>query len=105
MNWSAASFIVSVIILVVFLATSFKYGDITPAPSASRNPTTSPPVNKPIKRSFQRGDRVRATSQAGFHRGATGIVEFQEPNQERCWVLRDGAGSPVWYHSYELELV
>lgn len=52
---------------------------------------------------FEPGDRVRVTGRAGFHRGATGSVVFQEPNEQRCWVMRDGASSPVYYFNYELE--
>jgi hypothetical protein len=52
---------------------------------------------------FKRGDRVRATENAGFHRGAVGVVEFVEPSYQRVWVLRDRSGSPVCYAPNELE--
>jgi hypothetical protein len=53
---------------------------------------------------FKHGDRVRATEKSGFHRGATGTVQFQKAGAlDRCWVLRDGAGGPCWFYNYELE--
>lgn len=52
---------------------------------------------------FKRGDRVRASENAGFHRGATGVVEFVEPSYKRVWVLRDHSTSPVYYAPVELE--
>ena len=56
-----------------------------------------------IPRRFLRGDRVRATMNAGFHKGACGVVEFVEPSYNRVWVLRDHATTPVYYHPDELE--
>lgn len=55
------------------------------------------------QRVYKRGDRVRVTQRSGFNRGAVGVVEFQEPNDTRCWVIRDGAGSPCWFTNHELE--
>lgn len=52
---------------------------------------------------FKQGDRVRATQNAGFHRGAIGTIEFAEPNGHKVWVLRDGSGGPCWYYADELE--
>lgn len=52
---------------------------------------------------FDRGRRVVALDTAGFHRGARGSVSFQEPGPGgRVWVLRDGAGSEVFYYPHEL---
>ena len=65
-----------------------------------RKPKVVPEEDTPI---FQVGDRVRVNDTAGFHRGATGEVVFQEPSGKRCWVLRDGASSPCFYYNYELE--
>lgn len=56
-----------------------------------------------VPRRYLRGDRVRATMNAGFHKGATGVVEFVEPAYTRVWVLRDNSGTPVYYHPDELE--
>lgn len=50
---------------------------------------------------FDVGQRVIVAPHAGFHRGARGVVEFHAPDQ-RVWVLRDGAGSVVWYLPHEL---
>ena len=43
-----------------------------------------------------------ANHNAGFHKGAHGVIEYMTPNGE-IWVLRDGAGSPVFYHAPELD--
>lgn len=51
---------------------------------------------------FPVGQRVRVTSRSGFSRGAHGVVVFQEPNQGRVWVQRDGADSPSFFYGYEL---
>lgn len=51
------------------------------------------------------GDRVQVLQTAGFHKGATGVVEFIEPNGRKVWVTRDNSGSPVYYHRDELELI
>lgn len=56
-------------------------------------------------RQLQIGDRVRATNKAGFHRGATGVIQFIEPSGEKVWVLRDGSTTPVWYAPQELEII
>lgn len=53
---------------------------------------------------FRRGDRVRVTQSASFHKGAIGVVEFVQPSG-KVWVLRDNSGSPVYYHADELELI
>jgi hypothetical protein len=52
---------------------------------------------------FKRGDRVRVSENAGFHRGTVGVVEFVEPSYKRVWVLRDFSDSPVYYSPAELE--
>lgn len=56
-------------------------------------------------RKIQTGDRVQATMNAGFHKGAKGTVRFVEPSYEKVWVLRDGASSPVFYHPDELVIL
>lgn len=57
-------------------------------------------------RKFEPGTRVRANQTAGFHRGAEGTVQFQEPGSHfRVWVLRDKADSPVFYYPDELDLL
>lgn len=48
------------------------------------------------------GSRVRVRGNAGFHRGARGVVVFQEPNNQRCWVVRDHTTSPVFFYNHEL---
>jgi hypothetical protein len=53
---------------------------------------------------FRVGDRVQVKQTAGFHKGATGVIDFIEP-LGKVWVTRDGAGSPVYYHNEELELI
>lgn len=52
---------------------------------------------------FVRGDRVVANQNAGFHKGAHGVVEFVEPSGKKVWVLRDHATTPVYYHPDELD--
>ena len=59
--------------------------------------------NQPI--SFKRGDRVKVKQTAGFHKGASGVVEFVEPSGEKIWVTRDGASSPVFYYGEELDAI
>ena len=59
--------------------------------------------NEPI--SFKRGDRVKVKQTAGFHKGASGVVEFVEPSGEKIWVTRDGASRPVFYYGEELEAI
>ena len=59
--------------------------------------------NEPI--SFKRGDRVKVKQTAGFHKGASGVVEFVEPSGEKIWVTRDGASSPVFYYGEELDAI
>jgi hypothetical protein len=54
---------------------------------------------------FFRGTRVRANSTAGFHKGATGTVEFVEPSGQKIWVLRDGSSGPVFYIPSELDII
>lgn len=50
------------------------------------------------------GQRVRVNDGSGFHRGAFGRVEFQEPTHEgRVWVLRDGALTPAYFYPRELD--
>lgn len=56
-------------------------------------------------RRFEVGQRVVSLGTSGFHQGAHGVVQFQEPNfQGRVWVLRDGSGQPVFFYPHELEL-
>lgn len=55
-----------------------------------------------VFRPFEKGDRVVANQKAGFHRGAHGVIEYITPSSE-IWVLRDGAGSAVYYHAIELD--
>lgn len=50
------------------------------------------------------GDRVKVKNTAGFHKGATGEINFIEP-LGRVWVTRDNSGSPVYYDTDELELI
>lgn len=50
---------------------------------------------------FDVGQRIIVAPHAGFHRGARGVVEFHAPDG-RVWVLRDGAGSCVFYYPHEL---
>lgn len=52
---------------------------------------------------FPIGVRVNVNQRSGFHKGARGVVQFQEPNEGRIWVLRDGADGPVFYYGYELD--
>jgi len=51
---------------------------------------------------WKKGDRVRATNNAGFHKGAVGTVEFVEPSGKKVWVKRDGSTNAVYYHPEEL---
>ncbi len=51
------------------------------------------------------GQRVRANLKAGFHKGAEGVVVFQEPCGGVLWVRRDGTDSPVFYYLEELDLI
>lgn len=63
------------------------------------------PAPAPYGRRFEVGQRVHVNDGSGFHRGAFGRVEFQEPTHEgRVWVLRDGASAPVYFYPRELEL-
>jgi hypothetical protein len=55
-----------------------------------------------VFRPFEKGDRVVANQQAGFHKGAHGVIEYIAPNGDH-WVLRDGAGKAVYYHAFELD--
>ncbi|URA07038.1 hypothetical protein P9A47_gp70 [Xanthomonas phage Elanor] len=56
-------------------------------------------------RRFEVGQRVVSTNNSGFHKGAHGVVQFQEFTfQARVWVLRDGATQSVFFYPYELEL-
>jgi hypothetical protein len=61
-------------------------------------------VDGPPRR-FEVGQRVVSMNNSGFHKGAHGVVQFQEFTfQARVWVLRDGASQPVFFYPYELEL-
>lgn len=53
---------------------------------------------------FKRGDRVEVNQHSGFNKGAKGVVEFVEPSG-KVWVLRDGAGSEVFFYPEELDLI
>lgn len=56
-------------------------------------------------RRFEVGQRVVSLGTSGFHKGAHGVVQFQEFTfQARVWVLRDGASQPVFFYPHELEL-
>jgi ATP-dependent exoDNAse (exonuclease V) alpha subunit len=57
-------------------------------------------------RPFVVGDRVKVRKNAGFNRGAMGVIQFIEPTDGgKVWVLRDRSSSPVWYTADELELI
>lgn len=63
-----------------------------------------PMVDGPPRR-FEVGQRVVSLGTSGFHKGAHGVVQFQEYTfQARVWVLRDGASQPVFFYPHELEL-
>jgi hypothetical protein len=51
---------------------------------------------------FKVGDRVVATQDAGFHKGAHGVIEYIDPSGKH-WVMRDGASKAVYYMAGELE--
>ena len=53
---------------------------------------------------FKIGDRVQATQNAGFHKGAKGVINYIEPSG-KCWVRRDHASTDVFYEQDELELL
>lgn len=55
-----------------------------------------------MNKSFSKGDRVVVRKDAGFHRGAKGVIQLVEPNGT-CHVLRDGASSAVFYDPSELD--
>lgn len=63
--------------------------------------TSSPPP--PLQKIWRVGDRVRGNEKCGFHRSMHGTVVFPEPNGDKVWVQRDGASSPCYFHSYELD--
>jgi hypothetical protein len=48
------------------------------------------------------GTRVIVNQSSGFHKGARGVVKFQEP-LGRVWVERDNSGSDMWFYPYELD--
>jgi transcription antitermination factor NusG len=52
-----------------------------------------------VKYTFKVGSRIKVIS--GFNVGAKGTVSYIEPTG-RMWVLRDGAGSDVFYHPEEV---
>lgn len=54
---------------------------------------------------FKVGERVRVKADAGFNRGAEGIITYIEPNRRKVWVRRDGASSDVYYSPDELTLI
>lgn len=63
-----------------------------------------PLVDGPPRR-FEVGQRVVSLGTSGFHKGAHGVVQFQEFTfQARVWVLRDGASQPCFFYPHELEL-
>lgn len=49
------------------------------------------------------GQRVKATQQAGFNKGAEGTVVFQEPPGGIIWIRREGHEGFTWYYADELE--
>lgn len=53
---------------------------------------------------FPIGVRVLVNGQSGFSRGSKGVVQFQEPNQGKVWVLRDGASGPCFFMGHELDI-
>jgi hypothetical protein len=55
-----------------------------------------------VFRPFQRGDRVVVNEQAGFHKGARGVIDYITPDG-RIWIIRDGSSSPLYWHAFELE--
>lgn len=57
-----------------------------------------------MSNNFSVGDRVQATDEAGFHKGAKGVITYIEPTG-KCWVRRDGASSDIWYDKGELTLL
>lgn len=60
---------------------------------------------KPEPKKITKGCRVKVTNNSGFHKGATGLVEFIEPCEDgKIWVLHDGADKPCWFRLEELEL-
>ena len=60
-------------------------------------------------RHIQIGDLVKANNDAGFHKGAEGVVQFVEPfadyDKAKVWVLRNGSSGPVFYLPYELDVL
>ena len=58
----------------------------------------------------QIGDRVIVNQTSGFHKGATGVVSFVEPQARlgeqdgRVWVFRDGSNRDVYFHLRELDI-
>jgi hypothetical protein len=52
---------------------------------------------------FPIGIRVKVNQQSGFHKGARGFVQFQEPSEGRVWVVRDGDSGPKFFWGYELD--
>lgn len=59
------------------------------------------PRRQPIH-TFKKGDRVRILPHAGFCPNFQGVVDYQEPNGNKCWVIRDNAGSALWWWNHEL---
>jgi hypothetical protein len=76
---------------------------IAPADLDTADMRPGPIVHNPAPATYKPGDRVRIKHNSGFSRGMTGVVDFQEPNGDRCWVTRDGSGGPAWFWNRELE--
>lgn len=53
---------------------------------------------------FEVGDKVRVKRTAGFHKGATGVIKYIQPD-DVVWIRRAGSSSDVWYAMNELELL
>lgn len=63
-----------------------------------------------MSHTFKPGDTVKVKQTAGFSRGSAGVVvqrpsEFDksEAPENAVFVLRDGAGTPVFFYPTELE--
>jgi len=97
------------LIFVVGLSINHRLGKLTkllsPVAYSNNTPIAGEAATLPRRMGPRRveGERVLATTSAGFHVGAVGTVVFQEPSGHRCWVLRDGTSSPCYFYNYELE--
>lgn len=59
--------------------------------------------SEPPPKVWKVGERVKGNEKCGFHRSMHGVVVFCEPSGNKVWVWRDGASSPCYFHSYELD--